>query len=253
MTHRFCTLALIFLNSLCSCACADLVLPDGLNPGDQYRIVFVTEGVRDATSINISDYNQFVSDEANRPGSLVSGLNVDWTAIGSTASVNARTNSGTDPTPSGPTGVPIFRVDGTTKVADDYDDLWDGTVDEPITLDQFGTMVSSMAGKFVFTGTNVDGLSSAGSELGDDNSVLTGFSFPGVTDFNWSGSLFLDSSVPRSLYGISGVLTAVPEPSALLLFSAIALASLTKRPKRGDAIGSPKNARFWDFSESRLC
>jgi len=30
-----------------------VVVPTGLNPGDQYRLVFVTDGTRDATSTNI--------------------------------------------------------------------------------------------------------------------------------------------------------------------------------------------------------
>jgi hypothetical protein len=39
----------------------------GVNPGDQFRIVFVTTGVRDATSSNISDYNTFVDSDADNP------------------------------------------------------------------------------------------------------------------------------------------------------------------------------------------
>ena len=41
-----------------------LQTPAGLNPGDQFRFVFVTDGIRDATSTNIADYDSF----ANSPG-----------------------------------------------------------------------------------------------------------------------------------------------------------------------------------------
>jgi hypothetical protein len=34
-----------------------VVVPPGLNPGQQFRLVFVTNGTRNATSTNISDYN----------------------------------------------------------------------------------------------------------------------------------------------------------------------------------------------------
>ncbi|MFM7909129.1 MAG: PEP-CTERM sorting domain-containing protein, partial [Microcystis sp.] len=36
-----------------------VVLPSGLNPGDQYRLVFVTSGTRNATTTDINDYNTF--------------------------------------------------------------------------------------------------------------------------------------------------------------------------------------------------
>ena len=41
-----------------------VVVPPGLSPGQQYRLVFVTDGEWDATSSDIDDYNKFVT---NRP------------------------------------------------------------------------------------------------------------------------------------------------------------------------------------------
>ncbi len=42
-----------------------VTVPTDLNPGDQYRLVFVTNGTRDAQSTDIADYNTFVTTEAN--------------------------------------------------------------------------------------------------------------------------------------------------------------------------------------------
>ena len=97
--------------------------PLGLQLGDQYRLAFVSEGKRDALSSNIGDYNSFVTDEANASNSIVSELQTDWYAIASTEEVDATENTNTDPTPPGNTGVPIYLVDGQTRIADHYDNL----------------------------------------------------------------------------------------------------------------------------------
>ena len=98
-----------------------VVVPTGLNPGDQYRLVFVTDGTRDATSTNIDDYNKFVTNDARggTPGidtALDVALNaagfnpntIEWKAIASTDSVAARDNTGTNPSS---TGVPIYLIE----------------------------------------------------------------------------------------------------------------------------------------------
>ena len=64
-----------------------LQTPAGLNPGDQFRFVFVTDGIRDATSTNIADYDNFVNAQAG--GATYDGVVVNWLAIGSTDSVDA--------------------------------------------------------------------------------------------------------------------------------------------------------------------
>jgi hypothetical protein len=57
---------------------ADLQLttPVGLNPGDQFRFVFLTDDPSDATSFNISDYDAYVNSEAN--GATYDGTTVTW-------------------------------------------------------------------------------------------------------------------------------------------------------------------------------
>ena len=72
---------------------AVVLTPAGLSPGDKYHLVFLTAGVRDATSSVIGDYNDFVTTEA---ASLTSDLlaagfpGVTWKVIGSTADDDAR-------------------------------------------------------------------------------------------------------------------------------------------------------------------
>jgi hypothetical protein len=103
---------------------APITVPSGLNPGDQYRLAFVTSTTRDATSPNIADYNAFVTTAANSVPELAA-LGTTWSAIASTVSVSARDNTGTNFFITA--GVPIYTL-ADTILATDYLDLWDGTI-----------------------------------------------------------------------------------------------------------------------------
>jgi hypothetical protein len=119
----------------------------------------------------------------------------------------------TDPGPDAvPTGVPIFTVTG-VKIADDYDDLWDGSLDAPLSVTQSGAVFSSS----VSTGTLTSGNPSS-SPLGNNTIATTvGLSTSSVSTWINRGitEYYLNS---RPVYAISGELSgaAVPEPSAFL-------------------------------------
>jgi hypothetical protein len=194
--------------------------PPGLNPGDQFRFVFVTDGIRDATSSNIADYDSFVNAQAG--GATYDGAVIDWIAIGSTDSVDAIDHVGQGNTP-------VFLSDGslvaatTTAVG-----LWSGTIAHSINLDLDGNAVDPLF--FVWTGTNPFG-TGFGGPLGSPR-PQTG----STTDIlgAWVASGSSPGADPRHLYGISTVLTVpestVPEPSMLtLLGTAIAIGSRYRR------------------------
>jgi len=117
--------ALATLVTASAAQAALVVVPPGLNPGDQYRLVFVTDGTRDATSTNINDYNNFVTNQVT--GSALAtqlttaGFNlgtITWKAIGSTSATSAKVNTGTD---GSQPDVPIYLIDG-NKVANNNAD-----------------------------------------------------------------------------------------------------------------------------------
>jgi len=203
------------------------LIPSGLSPGNQYRLVFTTSGTRDATSTNIDDYNTFVTTQANQSSALTA-LGTTWTAIVSTFSTNALTNTSTDPSPSGVTGVPIYLVSG-LRVADSYDDLWDGSIQNPIYSDETGSSASLGANQALWTGTNPNG--GTGTGLGTVSCGLNlinpcpNVGNAGATNFGWI-SLTSSNNLLQNfhLYGISSVLTVptptatTPEPSSLLGF-----------------------------------
>ncbi len=114
-------------------AASVITIPPDLNPGDPHRLVFITGGTNAASSTDISVYNAFVTSQAGANPTLVD-LGTTWYALGSTTATNARQNTATG---SGG-GVPVYRLDG-VRIADDYADLWDGTLDAPLFVDQFGS------------------------------------------------------------------------------------------------------------------
>ncbi|MBC1194095.1 PEP-CTERM sorting domain-containing protein [Microcystis aeruginosa BLCCF158] len=230
--------ALATLVTASAAQAALVVVPADLAPGAQYRLVFVTAGTRNATSTNIDDYNTFVTNEATggTPAidtALDTALNgagfdlstITWKAIGSTASVDARDNTGTNPTLS--TGVPIYLIDG-NRVANNNADLWDGSIQTAINRTPLDTVSTSL----VWTGTTFFGLATSyalggcfgGCDFGN------GFVARGSSNvsFRIGGSWifgFVDFYLDHlPLYGISPVLTVptpavtVPEPSSLLGF-----------------------------------
>ncbi|GCL53112.1 hypothetical protein NIES3806_04420 [Microcystis aeruginosa NIES-3806] len=210
-----------------------VVVPTGLNPGDQYRLVFVTAGTRNATSTNINDYNTFVTNQATggTPGidtALDTALNgagfdlstITWKAIGSTSAVDARDNTGTNPSS---TGVPIYLING-NKVANNNADLWDGSLQHPINL-QPNDVISS---NLVWTGSVYLGTGLTQNQLGGGffGSVAVGRA-DSVVFSDWIAQTTDVSSTAKSLYAMSSVLTVpgnqpapvpVPEPSSLLGF-----------------------------------
>ena len=195
---------------------APLTVPTGLAVGTQYRLAFVTSGTTDAVSTDINTYNSFVTAQANLVSEL-SALATTWKAIASTLTTAARDNTGTNITVPGNTGVPIFLLDG-TKLADDNADLWDGSVDNPLNVDQNGATLNTD----VWAGTRFDGTNNAfavlGNVSGGNFAFLARSDSTGTTWVQQSGSA--STSALHSLYALSDVLTvqAVDEPGAMLIF-----------------------------------
>ena len=191
---------------------ADVILqtPAGLNPGDSFRFVFVTDGIRDATSTNIADYDTFVNTEAG--GATYNGAVVDWLAIGSTDSVDAIDHIGQ-------TATTVYLSDGTPVTSDTtLAGLWSEAIVHAIDLDLAGNPVDPVF--FVWTGTNPFG-TGFGGPLGSAR-PQTGATTS--TDGAWVSSGSSPAGDLRHVYGISSVLTvpvaAVPEPSSLAMLGA---------------------------------
>jgi len=205
--------------------------PAGLNPGDRFRIAFVTGTTTTGSSSDIASYNLFVNTAAG--GATYNGSAVTFYAIGSTATVNAfdniRSTTMNDPVYLAGGALVAPSITGTSG-------LWSGALVNRIATDIDGTVVSPNGGgnRTVFTGSLVDGTASS-EPLGYLDPGVPPLDPPfflpstgqatGGTDAAWirdGGGSTADFS--RSLYGMSETLTVapVPEPST----SAMALAGL---------------------------
>ena len=111
--------------------------PGGLNDGDQFRLLFKTENERDARASNISDYDTFVRNRisgASTGHADIRDYAPTFRVVGSTASVDAAWHTATgikvnnEPSHT-PFSHAIYWLNG-PKIADDYNDFWDGTWDD---------------------------------------------------------------------------------------------------------------------------
>ena len=177
------------------------LVPDGIGPGDSFRLLFVTSATRNASSSDIADYNAHAQSAAGSNESLKS-FKGQFRALISTSSVDARDNTATTGT-----GVPIHWLGG-EQVADDYADLYDKSWDSVAGRTESGSSYTGL----VWTGGNKMGYKSgrryAGAaevRMGDLGDATRPLSSPTVKA---SGETY-------PIYSLSPVFTvAEPEPPA---------------------------------------
>ena len=199
--------------------------PPGLTTGDRFRLLFVTAEGRAPTSWGISGYNTYVQRQADTDSvhDAIRANSSHFRVLGSAdglgtlyhrdfyTSTDARDNTWTTYT-ADHKGVPIYWLGG-NKVADDYEDFYDGDWDDEANpTDGSGQVI---AAEKVWTGSNSDGTAShedANSEgnfytywrLGDSTvgyGVLNGDGAGGPI----SGGIDDDTNTDKGYYALSGV------------------------------------------------
>jgi hypothetical protein len=224
--HGVCCLRVVCFSLLVAAAQAEVIPPSGLAPGSQYQLIFVTANKMCPADANIADYNALVAAEAALSAALPQDPTVTWSAVVSTAAVNARTNAVYF-------GLPVYNTRG-ILVADAANGLYSAPLFSPIKFDQYGNDVGFIC---VDTGSNPDGTAYTHAELGSNNGIMTGN--PTLTgnlsseagwlmgwQFNtkmWS----LGTYPPCSYYALSSPITvSAPEPSTVALLAVGAIAVL---------------------------
>lgn len=150
----------------------------GLNPstgrnwaiGDPYRLAFISSGRVDASNTSfgslddIATWNAVAQSFANKSHLDLSGAS--WKVIGSTKDLDARDNTRTNPASNG-LGHPIILIDGSTTIARNYADLWDGRLENTITLTEIrGTRIGDLnIPAYPFTGTKPNGTALDSNEV----------------------------------------------------------------------------------------
>ena len=167
--------------------------PSGLSVGDEFRLMFMGKNSRVADSTDIAVYDAYVQGRIAAIGHAeIKAYSSHFKVLGSTATVNARTHTGT----TGTGGVPIYWLGG-TKVADGHGDFYDGTWDDKdgATLEDGTALTSGRKDQFICTGTNDDG-TTASQPLGASSCAgtrinITGNTLSGVTGPSSADSRYL--------------------------------------------------------------
>ena len=210
-----------------------LATPPGLKPGDQFRIVFATDGTTMATSTSITDYDNFVTTQAQ--GATYNGQTVQWLAIVSVEFTNAIDHIGQ-------TNTPVYLANGTqVTTSTTASGLWSGALEIPIFTDLNGQLVHGQ----IWTGSNADGVAIPGHALGDIDPIVGS-----NRDINagWIETDVDSFTSSHSLYGISQVLTValthqpVPEPSSMVMLgTALLAAAYTRRFRNAKFTATSRN------------
>ena len=100
------------------------LIPSGLGPGDEFRLLFVSSTKRNAVPAGIVTYNTWIQNLAANGHADIQANSSTFRVVGSTRPVDARDNTETTGT-----GVPIYWLNG-DQVADNYADFYDGSWDQ---------------------------------------------------------------------------------------------------------------------------
>jgi hypothetical protein len=187
---------------------ADLVYPAGLNVGDQFHYAFKTDGTMAPLSVDIAVYNTFVTAEAERAGAITETFGITWNVIGSTATVDARDNALVQ--------APVYLVNGTTKIADGFTDIWDGSIQNPLNITQFGAIGNVSIP--VYTGTIAAG-TKAPPGLHFGGGLVARIGNQNAVNSTWVDWHNVGDVSPRAYYAMSELVTVVPEPGSLSFMS----------------------------------
>ena len=175
------------------------LVPDGIGPGDPFRLLIQTSGTRDATATDMADYNTFVQNLVASGHLAIQEYKDDFRAVGCTNDVDALTNTSMDGT-----GVPVYWLDG-RKAADDYHDFYDGSWDPPrfSATDELGDAVDTSSDSYVLTGCERDGTKPESGFLGATGSVEWTSASDAYGDLNTNSGGDPDDA--GYFYAVSGV------------------------------------------------
>lgn len=199
--------------------------------GDQYRLVFVSNGTVDPQNSSADDieyWNDAVQAFAdNATGHDLSG--VEWRIIGSTGDIDARDNTETNTNVVEGVGNAIFAMDGSSVIENNYVDLWDGEapVGRPVWTQNAGEHMDVVGGlaEYPLTGTHWSGTAAAanlrlrdlsgGGNIRQGMNRDTGDGAGWIDAFNIGAAWSSSSALP--VYGMSMPLEIVGPSASVII------------------------------------
>ncbi len=185
------------------------LIPDGLQVGDTFRLIGVTDFAGNARSGDIAVYNTAMQNQVRSRESAFLPFVDEFRTLISTPDIDMRDNTSTNRVTANHPDAAIYWIRG-AKVADNYADFYDGNWDNHEVRNWRGERKrgSGTNGSFaIWSGSNADGTGVAPHRAGEA-SVRIGEHLPGKE----ISSIF---NIPRdnnaaSFHGISPVFTVVP-------------------------------------------
>ena len=142
------------------------LIPSGVTAGKPFRLIIATSARTKAESSDIATYNAWVQGLVANGHAGIRPYASAFTALGSTATTDARDNTHTTGT-----GVPIYWLGG-SKVADDYADFYDKSWDDETNpRNENGSPVRHTK---YWTGSNHNGTKHTSFSLGSEVAAVRG-------------------------------------------------------------------------------
>ena len=184
--------------------------PLGLGGGETFRLLFMTEDHRDATAADIGVYDAHVREAARDGHAAIRRYADGFRVVGSTAAVDARDHTRTNPNNAGHTDAPIYWLNG-ERVAANNAGFWSDTWENWAMADRrFESGEESTSNDWPWTGTRTDGAKEA-NPLGASNARRGRFSTSdadtGPISYNT-----VASTQDHAFYGISPLFRVEPTP-----------------------------------------
>ncbi|MDE0134859.1 MAG: fibronectin type III domain-containing protein, partial [Acidimicrobiaceae bacterium] len=184
--------------------------PLGLGAGETFRLMFMTEDHRDATATDIAVYDSHVQDEAREGHGAIRRYADGFRVVGSTAAVDARDHTGTNPDDAGHTDAEVWWLNG-ERIAANHAGFWSDTWENWAMADRrFASGRPSTSNDWPWTGTRTDGAKEA-NPLGASNARRGRFS---TTDADTGPISFntIASTQDHAFYGLSPLFRVEPTP-----------------------------------------
>ena len=188
------------------------MLPEGVPPGGEFRLLFLTSDFVDVRSSDISVYDEFVRRSAaglhsGGAHSAVKPYAARFKALASTSTVDARTHLGMDPNDATDRDVPVFWLGGGRAAANStgfWSNTWTNS-DASGRRTAAGTMASS--GRAVGTGTGLSGTKHSTGHFGSGNSVRVGQAGSNTAPVSYALG---GNALERQLFAVSPVFRRAP-------------------------------------------
>jgi len=236
--HLASFLAFAGLCGAASRATGEIPVPVGLQVGDHYHLVFMSDDTRDGTSGDIADYDAVVR-TASEDANIGISDGITWFAIVSTGDTNGAQIDAKD---HAVVSAPVYNLNpaGPELVAADFSQMWSSNHNATI---QWNEHRENLGTVDAWTGSLFDGTADTVESLYLGSSTANAWCGRSTkTNAEWLEFLKPNKTIQLHVYGLSEKLTVVPEASSVTL-SAIGLVCLIVCRLRRRPIASVMTAK----------